>query len=218
MDNFDMDKYFDDFFSVHTNAGESIEDIVAKFTESANRALKVQREEEEAKHKAEEEAKCRAELQKWKISAFTDVMDCLMEFLLDYDYITAEEYDEFWKKWDEESCLELLAELDHLASVLKTFQSIDLDALLKDFLTPLEKDKIQEVSEKSNTNTSADTGWKMLRPVDSTSQQTVPVQKDDKNMNKNTDKKGGKTPVIRVKLPKSNDFMDILNDFLGGLK
>lgn len=218
MDNFDMDKYFDDFFSTHTNAGESIDDIVAKFTESANRALKVQREEEEAKRKAEEEAKCKAELQKLKISAFTDVMDCLMAFLLDYDYITAEEYDEFWREWDEESCLELIAELDNLASALKTLQNVDIDAFLKDFLIPVEKDKIQEVSEKSNTNTSADTEWKMLKPVDNTSQQTVPVQKDDKNMNKNADKKCGKTPVIRVKLPKPNDFMDILNDFLGGLK
>lgn len=218
MGNFDMDKYFDDFFSAHTNAGESIDDIVAKFTESANRALKVQREEEEAKRKAEEEATRKAELQKLKISAFTDVMDCLMEFLLDYDYITAEEYDEFWREWDEESCLELIAELDHLASALKTLQNVDIDAFLKDFLTLPEGDKVQEVSEKSNTNTSADTEWKMLRPVDSVSQQTVPVQKDDKNMNKNADKKGGKTPVIRVKLPKPNDFMDILNDFLGGLK
>ena len=213
MDNFDMNKYFDDFFITHTNAGDSIDDIVAKFTESANRALKIQREEE-AKRKAEEKAKLAEQKLQDKRDEFTEVMNAFMHFMVKYEYITNDEYDQFWKDWSVEECDELFAELDRIASAFKFLQSEECNAFLKDFLNPLGENKIQKVSEKSNTNTSADTEWKTIGSVGSASQQTAPVQKDDKNMNK----KSGKTPVIRVKLPKPNDFMDIFNDFLGGLK
>ena len=202
---------FDTFIEEQAKNGLSIDDIVAKFTDSANRVLKLQREEEEAKRKAAEE---KAAKQQRRIEDFTCVMDYFMEFLLDYDYITADEYDQFWRDWDEETCAELLAELEHLASVMKTWQSVNFDAFLKDFLTPPEEDKVQEVSKKSDT----DTEWKTIGPMDNASQQTVPIQKDEKNKNKTEEKKDGKVPVIRVKLPKPNDFMDILNEFLGGLK
>lgn len=209
---------FDTFIEEQAKNGLSIDDIVAKFTDSANRALKLQREEEEAKRKAAEEAKRKAEeeaaKQQRRAEDFTCVMDYFMEFLLDYDYITADEYDQFWNSWDEETCAELLAELEYLASAVKTLQNVDFDVILKDFLTSSEKDKIQEISEKSNT----DTEWKTIGPVSGASQQIVPIQKDEKNKNKTEEKKDGKVPVIRVKLPKPNDFMDILNEFLGGLK
>lgn len=208
---------FDSFIEEQTKNGLSIDDIVAKFTDSANRALKLQREEEEAKRKAAEEAKRKAEeeaaKQKLRAEDFTLVLDYFMEFLLDYDYITTDEYDQFWNDWNEETCIEMLKELDQIIKALKKLDNMDLEQLFNDFfpITSLTHSKA-EVKPDQNVNEPVE--WKTIRPVDSASQQTAPIQKDEKN----EDKKGGKTPVIRVKLPKPNDFMDILNDFLGGLK
>ena len=205
---------FDSFIEEQAKSGLSIDDIVAKFTESANRALKLQREEEEAKRKAAEEAKRKAEeeaaKQKRRIEDFNVVMDYFMEFLLDYDYITADEYDEFWHDWDEEACAELLKELDQVTTALKKLDNMDLDQLLNDFfpITALTHSKA-EIKPDQNVNEPIE--WK-------TENQNVQIQKDEKNKNKTEEKKDGKVPVIRVKLPKPNDFMDILNDFLGGLK
>lgn len=189
MDNFDMNKYFDDFFAAHTNAGESIDDIMAAFANAANRVLTAKKAAEEEKRKAEEAEKLAALKKEQKRKNFEDVMDTMMEFLLDYDYITDDEYDKFWKDWDDEFCDELLNSLDEIKNWSKKF-SDDLD-FLEDLIDSLGIPAAKEDEDKNNIQPS--------KPVDKTDAQPS-VQKN---------------PIIKVKLPHAENFFDLLNEFLG---
>lgn len=185
MDNFDMGKYFDDFFAAHTGAGESLDDIVASFTNAANRAIAAQKAAEEEKRKAEEAAKLAEQEKACKRSDFTDVMEVFMEFMRNYKYITDDEYDQFWKDWNVEACNELLNSLDEIKNLSDKFSN-DLDffaELLGSLGAPKEdKDNVQpDKIEKTQT----------------------PVKTK---------------PIIKVKLPHPETFMDILNGFLGSDK
>lgn len=186
MDNFDMSKYFDDFFAAHTGAGESIDDIMASFTDAANRALIAQKAAEEEKRKAEAAAKLAEQKKEYKRNDFTGVMDTFMDFMLEYEYITNDEYDQFWKDWNTETCDELLDSLDEIKNLADKF-SDDLDFFADLFGclgAPAEKkseDKDNVQSEKTEKKAQA------------------PVKKN---------------PVIKVKLPNPESFIDILNGFI----
>lgn len=184
MDNFDMNKYFDDFFAAHTGAGESIDDIMASFTDAANRALTAQKVAEEEKRKAEAAAKLAEQKKEFKRNDFTSVMDTFMDFMLQYEYITTDEYDQFWKDWNTETCDELLDSLDEVKHLAEKF-SDDLD-FFADLLGGLDAFKSTK-EDKEN-----------VQPAKADAQ--PPVQKK---------------PVIKVKLPNPESFIDILNGFIG---
>lgn len=188
MDNFDMGKYFDDFFAAHTGAGESLDDIVASFTNAANRAIAAQKAAEEEKRKAEEAAKLAEQEKEEKRNDFTDVMEVFMDFMLKYEYITVDEFDQFWKDWNVDTCYELLNSLDEIKNLADKF-SDDLD-FFADLLGGLGAPKAVK-EDKDN-----------VQP-DKIEKAQTPVQKK---------------PVIKVKLPHPETFMDILNGFLGSDK
>lgn len=188
MDNFDMNKYFDDFFAAHTGAGKSIDDIMASFTDAANRALIAQKAAEEEKRKAEEAAKLAEQEKARKCHDFTEVMEVFMEFMLNYEYITCDEYDQFWKDWNVEVCDELLDSLDEIKNLADKFSN-DLD-FFTDLFGGLSAPKAAK-EDKDN-----------VQPNKTEKTQT-PVKTK---------------PVIKVKLPHPETFMDILNGFLGSDK
>lgn len=188
MDDFNMNKYFDDFFAKHTNAGESLDDIVASFTNAANRAIAAQKAAEEEKRKAEEAAKLAEQEKACKRSDFTDVMEVFMEFMRNYEYITDDEYDQFWKDWNTEACDELLNSLDEIKNLADKF-SDDLD-FFADLLGSLGAPKAVK---EDKDNVQPDKIEKVQTPVKT-------------------------KPVIKVKLPHPETFMDILNGFLGSDK
>lgn len=185
MDNFDMNKYFDDFFAAHTGAGKSIDDIMASFTDAANRALVAQKAAEEEKRKAEAAAKLAEEKKQNKRNDFTYVMDLFMDFMLEYKYITTDEYDQFWKDWNDEACDELLDSLDEIKNFANKF-SDDLN-FFADLLNSLGAPAEKKDEDKNN-----------VQPSKPDAQ--PPVQKK---------------PVIKVKLPHPESFIDILNGFMG---
>lgn len=185
MDNFDMNKYFDDFFAAHTGAGKSIDDIMASFTDAANRALVAQKAAEEEKRKAEAAAKLAEEKKQNKRNDFTKVMELFMDFMLEYEYITTDEYDQFWKDWDVEACDDLLDSLDEIKNLANKF-SDDL-AFFADLFSGLGASTEKKNEDKNN-----------VQPAKTDAQ--APVQKK---------------PVIKVKLPHPESFIDILNGFMG---
>lgn len=185
MDNFDMNKYFDDFFAAHTGAGKSIDDIMASFTDAANRALIAQKAAEEEKRKAEAAAKLAEEKKQNKRNDFTKVMELFMDFMLEYEYITTDEYDQFWKEWDVEACDDLLDSLDEIKNLANKF-SDDL-VFFADLFGGLGASTEKKSEDKNN-----------VQPAKTDAQ--PPVQKK---------------PVIKVKLPHPESFIDILNGFMG---
>lgn len=189
MDNFDMNKYFDDFFAAHTGAGKSIDDIMTSFADAANRALAAEKAADEEKRKAEEAAKLAEQKKEQKRNDFEAVMDELMGFMLEYEYITDDEYNKFWKDWNEEFCDELLDSLDEIKNLTKKF-SDDLN-FFADLLDGLDIPATKKDDDKNNIQ--------LTKPLNKTDTQ-APVQKN---------------PVIKVRLPHSETFMDLLNEFLG---
>lgn len=185
MDNFDMNKYFDDFFAAHTGAGKSIDDIMASFTDAANRALVAQKAAEEEKRKAEEAEKLAAQEKEYKRNDFTNVMDVFMDFMVEYKYITDEEYEQFWKDWDVETCDELLDSLDEIKNFANKFSN-DL-SFFADLLDSLGAPAEKKDEDKNN-----------VQPSKPDTQ--APAQKK---------------PVIKVRLPHPESFIDILNGFMG---
>lgn len=186
MDNFNMSKYFDDFFAAHTGAGESIDDIMASFTDAANRALVAQKAAEEEKRKAEAAAKLAAEKKQNKRNDFTKVMELFMDFMLEYKYITTDEYDQFWKDWDVEACDDLLDSLDEIKNLANKF-SDDLD-FFADLFGCLGVPTEKKSEDKDNA-----------QPEKMEKKAQVPAKKN---------------PVIKVKLPNPESFIDILNGFI----
>lgn len=188
MDDFNMNKYFDDFFAKHMNAGESLDDIVASFTNAANRVIATQKAAEEEKRKAEEAAKLAEQEKACKRSDFTDVMEVFMEFMRKYKYITDDEYDQFWKDWNVEVCNELLDSLDEIKNLSDKFSN-DLD-FFAELLGSLGSPKAVK-EDRDN-----------VQP-DKIEKAQIPIKTK---------------PVIKVKLPHPETFMDILNGFLGSDK
>jgi hypothetical protein len=107
-----------------------------------------------------------------------------MDFMLNYEYITTDEYDQFWKDWNTETCDELLDSLDEVKHLADKF-SDDLD-FFADLLGGLDAFKSTK-EDKAN-----------VQPAKANAQ--PPVQKK---------------PVIKVKLPNPESFIDILNGFIG---
>lgn len=211
-----MDSGFYDLINDLFSNGLTTDDIASQFTNTLNAINEDRRAKEEA-------ARLASQRHNEMIADFQGLMGDIAYFLVTYDFIPEEDFEEY-SNISAEDAEEFL---NHLKDVINTFSDLEKYIESANLLDDKTLKAIEEIFDREEKNNLVpETRSQTIKTPDSTItiKQLTPeeaknkaeeIQDDIKKMNDKINEKMSKFPKMHVHIPTEEEFLKALQKFLG---